>query len=265
MLGSRRRASTASAGQLSVFFGLLFIYAVLVFLSYLWFPVDQMIPAQALPGQTEGSVGWQQAATFSVVIFFAYGLLGLLGLWFASRLNLPGVYRERAGWGAWLVQPLLVGAFVGVIIVVGDQLFAAQGEAGGFLHPPFPLSIIASGTAGIGEEIIFRVFVLGFWALIFDFLLGRRVVPGLALWIGNILGALAFAAGHLPSVMYLYGVTNPADLPPTILTELLVLNAVLGLVAGERYMKQGLVAAVGVHFWADIVWHVIFPMTGLAG
>jgi len=36
----------------------------------------------------------------------------------------------------------------------------------------------------------------------------------------------------------------------------------LGVVAGERFMKDGLVAAIGVHFWADIVWHVLSPLAG---
>lgn len=38
------------------------------------------------------------------------------------------------------------------------------------------------------------------------------------------------------------------------------LFAVVGLVAGQRYIKDGLVAAVGVHFWADVVWHVVWPL-----
>jgi len=39
-----------------------------------------------------------------------------------------------------------------------------------------------------------------------------------------------------------------------------LLNGMIGLVAGERYMKDGLVAAVGVHFWTDIVFHVIWGL-----
>ena len=32
------------------------------------------------------------------------------------------------------------------------------------------------------------------------------------------------------------------------------------LTAGERYMKNGLVAATGVHFWTDVVFHVIYGL-----
>ena len=43
-----------------------------------------------------------------------------------------------------------------------------------------------------------------------------------------------------------------------MLAELIVLNGILGLLAGESFARDGLVAAAGVHFWADVVWHVIF-------
>jgi hypothetical protein len=36
------------------------------------------------------------------------------------------------------------------------------------------------------------------------------------------------------------------------------LTLLVGLVAGERYVKDGLVAAAGVHFWTDVVFHVMW-------
>jgi len=39
-----------------------------------------------------------------------------------------------------------------------------------------------------------------------------------------------------------------------------LLNSIVSLIAGERYMRDGLVAAIGVHFWVDIIWHVIWPL-----
>ena len=73
----------------------------------------------------------------------------------------------------------------------------------------------------------------------------------------NVIAALAFAAGHLPAAMYLLNVQSPLELPVVVLAELAVLNGLVELVAGERYMRDGLVAAMGVHFWADVVWHVV--------
>ena len=62
--------------------------------------------------------------------------------------------------------------------------------------------------------------------------------------------------------MMLTDVATPDQVPPLLLVEMFLLNGLLGLAAGERFMKDGLVAAIGVHFWADIVWHVLSPLVG---
>jgi len=85
-------------------------------------------------------------------------------------------------------------------------------------------------------------------------------MTGVALGIANVIAALAFGAGHLPGVMVMLGVSSLNAFPPLALGELFLLNGIIGLVAGERYLKVGLVAAVGVHFWTDIVWHVVWPL-----
>lgn len=264
LLGSRRRTPATSAGQVVTLLVLVLLYGGLVFASVLWFPVAQTVPAQALSGQP-ASYTWQEALVFAGGVCLAYALLGLAGLWLAGKLDLPGAYRERAGAGALLLQPLFAGLTVGIFFLLVDTVFATQAGWTGFSHPSFPLSLLASASAGVGEEIIFRAFVLGLWAFAFNRLLGRGVVPGVSLWLGNIVAALAFAAGHVPSMMVLVGAESLADVPQVMLAELLVLNGTLGLVAGHHYLRNGLVAAVGVHFWTDVVWHVIWPLTGLAG
>ena len=63
-----------------------------------------------------------------------------------------------------------------------------------------------------------------------------------------------------PCLMLLTGASTPAEIPIPTLVELFLVNGLLGLAAGRWYVKEGLVAAVGVHFWADIVWQVIGPL-----
>jgi hypothetical protein len=195
------------------------------------------------------------------IIFVVYGALGMAGLWFARRLGLPGVFKERAGWRQWVRIPMALGAILGAVLVFVDYLAASLGDWGGFEHPPFPLSLIASGTAGIGEEIMFRMFVLGLWAFLLNLVLKRWGGREAAFWGANIIAALAFGAGHLPATMMLLGVTTVSSIPPLVLGELFLLNGLVGVVAGERYLRQGLVAAVGVHFWTDIVWHVLYGLS----
>ena len=247
--------------QLAILAVLVGIYAMLAFLTYAIFPVEQLAPAQAgVPSATANIPPWLLGLANAGIIIVLYGLLGLAGYWFAKKLGLPGVFRQGASWKEWLWQPLFIGLVLGLLVVLVDRGFAALGDWQGFPHPPFPFSIVASATAGIGEEILFRSFVLGLWAFLLNLVFRRWGMTGVALWIANFIAVLAFGAGHLPGVMVMLGVSSLASISPLVLGELFLLNGVVGLVAGERYLKQGLVAAVGVHFWTDIVWHVVWPL-----
>jgi hypothetical protein len=197
------------------------------------------------------------------LILVVYGGLGLLGLWLARRLGLPGIYRPEAGAKAWFLRPLLTGVVVG-LVVCGVDLAAQALGAEAIAHPPFPASILASFTAGIGEEVLFRLLMMSLYAAallwVFRRFGGGERSTSAALWIANGLAALAFAAGHLGTAMLLTGAGSPAELPPLLLAEMIALNGLLGLVAGRAFQREGLVAAVGIHFWADVVWHVLYGL-----
>jgi membrane protease YdiL (CAAX protease family) len=245
--------------QLTVFLVLLAVYALSAFLTYAFF-ADQLAATAGMPmpdmGVPDSVLGLANAG----IVLVVYGLLGLAGTWFAHRLGLPGIFSEDGNGRRWFLIPLLLGLVCGVALVVGDLLFAPINAFGRFVHPGFPVSILASLSAGIGEEIAFRGFVFGLWALILNWLFKRVNGRIAALWIANGIAALAFGAAHLGTLMALTGAASPADLGPALLVEVLLLNGIIGLVAGERYMKDGLVAASGVHFWADVVFHVVWGL-----
>jgi len=77
---------------------------------------------------------------------------------------------------------------------------------------------------------------------------------------GNHNSCPPFGAMHLPGVAFLYGLKSVTELPLILIIELLLLNGILGMVAGREFIKYGLIAAVGIHFWADVVWHVIYAL-----
>jgi membrane protease YdiL (CAAX protease family) len=246
--------------RIAVLIAFVAAYALLAAAAVWMTPAGQYAaPGAQAPAAPTTMPMWQLALLNGALLLIIYGLIGLAGLWLAGKLQLPIMYRDGAGWRAWFLWPMLIGLALGLALIVGDRAFVALGAGPGFPHPAFPLSLIASATAGIGEEILFRGLILGLWALLFNFLLRRWHGRAAALWIGNVLAALAFSAGHLPTVMILTNAATPAAIPPLILAELIVLNTLAGLVAGERYIRDGLVAAIGVHFWADVVWHVIWP------
>ena len=247
--------------QLTVFFFLLVTYALSAFLIYAFF-VEQM---SADAGLIMPDMGMSNAVLGLInvgIVLVLYGALGLAGYWFARRLGLPGIYSPDGNWRRWFLIPFVLGLVCGGFVVFGDILFAPINGIGRFPHPGFPVSILASFSAGIGEEILFRSFVFGVWSFILNWLLKRFKGRAAALWIANVIAAVAFAASHLASAFILTGATSIAELSPILLLEGLLLNGVIGIIAGQRYMKDGLVAAAGVHFWTDIVFHVIWGIVG---
>ncbi len=250
-------------GQSTAFWTLVAANALLVLATFLWFPLDQLRGGQALPVPETEMPAWQMGLAAAGAALVMYGVLGLVGLSFARELGLPGVCRAGAGRWHLYVLPMLMGLGVGVLMAAVDRLFAEAGLGQPFPHPPFPLSLVASATAGIGEEILFRLFFLGLWAWLLDLVLWRWMGVGTAFGVANSLAALAFAAAHLPAAMVLFGAASPVELPAPVLAELLLLNGLVGLVAGDRFLKDGLVAAVGIHFWADVIWHVVWPAVGV--
>lgn len=245
--------------QLTIFLIMLVIYALCAFVVYTFF-VDDLAAAAGVPMPDMGVPPVVLGLANAGIVLVVYGLLGLAGYWLARKLGLPGIYSEDGNWQRWFVIPLGLGIICGLLLILGDTIFAPINRFGHFPHPTFPLSIFASLSAGIGEEIAFRGLVFGLWGFILNWALHRFNGRVAALWVANIIAALAFGAGHLGTVIYLAKATTLSDLNPILLIEVFLLNGIIGLIAGQRYMKDGLVAASGVHFWTDIVWHVLWGL-----
>lgn len=245
--------------QLKVFFILLVVYALSAFLVYALFS-DQLYTMANIPiPDTHMHPIVLGLANAGIILVF-YGLFGAAGFWFARKLGLPGVFNEDGNWRRWFFIPLALGLVCGILVIITDIAFAPINGFGRIVHPTFPSSILASISAGVGEEILFRGFFFGLWGLILNWLFKRFNGHTAALWIANIIAALAFSASHLGTMLVLTGASSPAELNPLLLVEVFIINSIIGLVAGERYMKDGLVAATGVHFWTDIVFHVIWGL-----
>jgi hypothetical protein len=245
--------------QLTVFLIMLVAYALCAFATYAFF-TDQLAAAAGKPMPKMSMSPVVLGLANAGIVLVVYGLAGLAGYWFARKLGLPGIFSEDGNWRRWFFIPMGLGAACAILLILGDVIFAPINGFGKFPHPGFPLSIIASLSAAIGEEILFRGFIFGLWAFILNWAFHRFNGRTAALWIANFIAALLFSASHLGTVIVLTGATSLSVLTPILLVEVFLLNGIVGLVAGERYMKDGLVAASGVHFWADMVWHVLWGL-----
>lgn len=166
--------------------------------------------------------------------------------------------RPKQSVGSSLGFGALAGVAVGVAVLV-PLLIAAP-------HlPGLPLvsaaraalwkRVIVGLYGGIDEEVLARLFLLSLLAW-----LGTKIFQqheaGLSarvFWIANIVVAILFGLGHLPSASMVMQIT------PGVVTIALILNGIPALTFGYLYWRRGLESAMIAHFCADLVVWAIGP------
>lgn len=240
-----------------IFFGLLAVYAFIVSLS-LYLPQGDTGSIVQMPSQLPAPKIVMALASGVLALLF-YGALGSLGLYLSGKIGLPKIWDKKVSNKQRFLIPGLIGAISGVVLIIGDLVFSRINTIGHFIHPPFPTSLFASLSAGIGEEILFRLFFVSFWLWLALFFSKGRWQKQL-FWIIAVISALAFAFGHYPAIMFLIGYKTLSAVPFWLHVELILLNGLIGILAAYYFRKYGFLAAVGVHFWCDIIWHVLWGL-----
>lgn len=184
------------------------------------------------------------------------GVLGALGIFFAQKLGL---------WtGDWSIKrkPLLLAVGVavlgGLLLIFPDLLFFGrycQALLDVFQDKPSLLYVLAAVSyGGVIEEVMLRLFIMSLIAFVLYVLFGkkRQPVPAWILVLSNVIAALLFAAGHLPTTFVTLGHS------PMILLRCFLLNGGLGLLFGYLYRKYGLryamIAHGGCHVVSKLIW-----------
>jgi len=198
------------------------------------------------------------------VMLVVYGGLGFVGLRLSPSVGFAGIWDEGVPRRLRFGIPALAGMALGVLFILADAIFGKLHALGRLPHPPFPASLVASIIAGIGEEVLFRLFFVVFWVWLLSHVVLRKRKLDAVFGAVTAVSALLFTAGHVPGVMHAFGLVQLRDMPPALAAELLVLNGSLSVVAALFMRRWGILAAVGVHFWTDVVWHVLWGSSGMA-
>jgi hypothetical protein len=245
---------TDAARSTRLFFALVAVVALLA-------AVSTYLP-QGLPAEMpEATVPLEQIAAVvagSVLIF--YGGLGYVGLRLTRKLGYPDLLDPLVPARQRFVIPGIAGLWLGLVFIVADNIFARFHSLGPLPHPPFPTSVLASFTAGIGEEMIFRLFFIPalVWFISRVILKGAQEVA--VYWAAAMFSGMFFAAGHIPSVMILMQAGSFEDIPSALISEIFLLNGTLSLVAAYFMRRSGYLAAATVHTTTDLVWHVLWGL-----
>lgn len=238
--------------SIKTYIGLIITLAFFAGVSVFLFS-SQLLPIEDLPASKP------ILALINVgVMLIVYGGLGLLGLKLSKRIGFAEIWDLRVSNKQRFVVPAIVGSLLGLFFIVVDLFLNQFHSLGRLPHPDFPLSFVASITAGIGEEIMFRLFFVSFWVWFISYLILKDRFRNQIFWIVSVASALTFSVGHIPSVMAILGMTSVDQIPSAMMGEIFILNGVLSLVVVKYFRKYGLLAAIGIHFWTDIVWHVVY-------
>ena len=243
--------------SIEIYIGLIIALAILAAIN-VFLPQGSFLPI--LPEQELPASKPVLALVNAVIMLVLYGGLGFLGLKLSQKLGFADIWDSKVSNKQRLLIPAFIGLGIGVFFIFADAILSQFHTLGQLPHPLFPTSLIASAVAGIGEELIFRLFFISFWVWLISYVILKKKLQTQIFWIVVIFSALAFAAGHIPSVMILFGLNTVNEIPFALMTEIILLNGVLSLFAAYYFRKFGFLAAVGIHFWTDIVWHVIWGM-----
>ena len=203
---------------------------------------------------------WVIALANFFIMIIVYGGLGLIGIFLGKKTIIPDLWNEAINNKQRFIIPFIVGFVCGFLMIATDQLFFHFTGLDKIPHPIFPASIFASITAGIGEEIVFRLFFISFWLWLIGKVLFETKHYQTIFWILAVFSILIFTGAHLPSVMILYDINNFGEIPANLLFELLILNGIVSFAAIWYFKKYGILAAIGIHFWADIIWHTVYGL-----
>lgn len=96
-------------------------------------------------------------------------------------------------------------------------------------------------VGGIIEEVMMRLFFMSLIVLVISKILRKKEIPTKVFIIANVLAALLFAAGHLPST------ATMTTLTPLLIFRCFLFNGGLGMAFGYLYRKYGIGYAVIAH------------------
>ena len=238
--------------SIKTYIGLIITLAILAAI-YVFLPQGAFLPTQTLPASKP-----VLALVNAAIMLILYGGLGFIGLKLSQKIGFADIWDLKVSNKQRFLIPALVGGGIGIFFILIDVIFSKFHALGPIPHPPFPSSFVASATAGIGEEVIFRLFFISFWVWFVSYIILKKRWQNQVFWIVTLFSALVFALGHFPSVMILFGLNTIQEIPFALTSEIILLNGVISIFAAYYFRKYGILAAVGIHFWTDVVWHVIW-------
>lgn len=205
--------------------------------------------------------------------FIFLGIATFTGLWAARKLSLgapliDAVLNKRPlPYDLKKTAPRVIAVSLatgGVIYLLEITVFSSISAQLAIQSSEIRLwkATLASFYGGFAEEIQLRLFLLCVTAMAIRYVANtmsseRKGAVGLTngvFWTANVLTALLFGLLHLPVAAELMPLT------PLFMTRIILLNGIVGLIAGLFFRNRGIEMAILFHFVVDLFLHVLVPV-----
>ena len=209
--------------------------------------IRQQLAEQGIGNVLLGAITAVQSAGYGLV-------LGVIGILLGKKV---GLWKdERKLEKKPLITTAIVAFLGGIAIILPDILFFGNySDAIRESYTAKPTVAYVLGSViygGVIEEVMLRLFAMSMIAFLLQLLFRKETASTSILVAANVIAALLFAAGHLPTTAVLMGIT------PMILFRCFLLNGGFGLLFGWLYRKYGLryamLAHAGCHVVSKLIW-----------
>lgn len=180
-----------------------------------------------------------------------YGVvLAAVGIIFSKKVNL---WKEFKFNKKALIVTFIITIIAALLLFPGDKLifgpFSSWVNDSYNAKPTIAKIIGGFLVGGIIEEVMLRLFMMSLLTLLMKliFCKSKKEIPVYIYAIANIISALLFAAGHIPSTMTM------TTLTPVLIFRCFLFNGGLGLCFGYLYRKYGLGYAMISHGFAHLI------------
>lgn len=213
------------------------------------------------------TVKLSDSITTEIVQTGIYGLilgsiLVFVGLWLSrnAKLGAPVIenfFSKRENTkhrflSKKLLYSISLSIILALVILVLHKLVRAYYPVTSIIERPSKqFYAVVSFSAGITEEIMFRLGLMSLIIAVIQFFKKESKPSTSVVWVGIIITAIGFGLMHLPLSK------NFSNLTLVTVSATMVGNLITGSFFGWVYWKRGLLAAIIVHIVWDLVFHVI--------
>lgn len=189
-------------------------------------------------------------------------ILVFVGLWLSRKAQLGAPVIERLFsnqknrtqnrfFKKQLYSVVLSVVLALVVLLVHKLIRAYYPVAGIIERPSKPFYAVVSFSAGITEEIMFRLGLMSLIVVVIQRFKKETNPSAIVVWVSIIITALCFGLIHLPLSK------NFSNLTLVTVSSTMIGNLITGSFFGWVYWKRGLLVAIIVHIVWDLVFHVV--------